>query len=277
MNENEKQLSQRAYLLRAREAFCRVCEDKKCCDESGTQSVDYRNKCGKLLEFSAINKELVQKEWSNLITKKQCSECKKVYAIKNFRKSLYSVDGYGTICSNCCDAKRSLKADNKQNVSKTYPKVMEVRELESLIGKTDGVKYERRDLIAMRLGVRYRYDEEYREKMKLEAKKQYYSKDQLYVAKKYLKRHLRALEETKKKLEETQEKIRLRDGKHYENIISEIKLKDKIEILNSKIVLERSIIEKSLPKVKEELENLGIKNLSFKSILRRNIEIEDSQ
>lgn len=277
MNENKKRLSQKAYLLRAREAFCRVCEDKKCCDASGVQNIDYRNKCGKLLEFSAINKELVQKDWSNSITKKQCSKCKKVYAIKNFRKSLYSVDGYSTICSNCCDAKRSLKADNKQNTNQIYLKIKEVRELESLINKTDGVKYERRDLIAEERRIRYKYDEEYQEKMKLECKKRYYSKDQIYLAKKYLKRHLCALEETKKKLEETQEKIRLKDGKHYNNIISEIRLKDKIEILNSKIVLERSIIDKSLPKVKEELENLGIKDLSFKSILRRNIEIEDSQ
>lgn len=275
MNENEKQLSQRAYLLRAREAFCRVCEDKKCCDTSGTQSVDYKNKCGKLLEFSAINKELVQKEWSNLITKKQCSQCKKVYAIKNFRKSLYSIDGYNSICNNCCDMKRSLKADNKQNANQIYPKIMEVRKLERLINKTDGVKYERRDLTAIKNKIRYKYDEEYREKIKSESKKKYYSKDQIYLAKKYLKRHLLALEKTKIELEEIQEKIRLKDGTHYKNIISEIKLKDKIEILNSKIMLERSIIEKSLSQTKKELEKIGIKNLSFKSVLKKKMGTEN--
>lgn len=265
---NEKQLSQKAYILRAREAFCKICKDKKCCDELGIQDIGYRNKCGKLLEFSMVYKELITKEWNNIVTKKQCSQCKKVYSVKYFRKAMGTIDGYNTRCVNCCNMKRSLKAENKQDVKRISGKIKEVHDLECLINKCDGIKYNKRDLIAMKKRIRYKYDDEYREKIKLLSKQRYYSKDQLYLAKKYLKRHLLALDEAEEKLEKLQENIR-KDGIIYKHKISELKLKDKIEILNSKIVLERSVIEKSLPQKKEELEKMGVKNLSFKSILKK--------
>lgn len=58
----------------------------------------------------------------------------------------------------------------------------------------------------------------------------------------------------------------------YKLIISLNRIKDKIEILNSKIVLERTVIEKSLKQIKNEIDNMGIKGLSFKSIIKDRIE-----
>lgn len=67
-----------------------------------------------------------------------------------------------------------------------------------------------------------------------------------------------------------QEKITNGEGKTYKLKILEVRLRDKIEILNSKILLERYIIEKSPEFEKEELIKRGIKNMSFKSILKNN-------
>lgn len=187
---DKKQLSQKAYLIRAKEAFCRVCSNKECCNEHGQQNIDYRNKCGKLLEFSRINHELVLEEWRKHLKEKECSKCHKTYCVKNFYKSIYTLDGYTTLCRHCLKERRDLKAKDKKDTKKSERMIKEAKELETLIKQTDGIKYESRDIIARNQKIRYQYDEEYQKKIKQLSKEKYYSKDQKYIAKKYLKRHL---------------------------------------------------------------------------------------
>lgn len=135
MNNEEELLSQKAYIIRAKEAFCKICNNKECCDGYGRQDITYRNKCGKLLEFSMTYKYLVHKDKGNLTDKKECSKCGKTYSIKYFYKSLTTADEYTTICKYCQKEKRYLKA--KEN------------------------------------GIRYRYDKDYQEKLKINSKKRY--------------------------------------------------------------------------------------------------------
>lgn len=249
-------ITRRQYLLCARKAICLCCPEGVVCDTTRRNRIkvecDKQTSCPKLELFSDNYRKVLDEVDDNTDTgqTKVCKCCGEEKPLSEFHKGSGKYHRRNE-CKQCFSRisatymKRQINEVGKQKCrKKLLTDAYKELEYKALLNSTNVVFEDKKERKSYRDKLRYEIDSEYQTKAKEGARKRYYDPESLYLVKKYLKRHLKSLEEweMRKQLIE----IRPKEQLPYNIRIRLEKAIRKCEIYKEKIRAEREIIEKNM-------------------------------
>lgn len=244
----------RQYLLCAARAVCKVCPDKDC-----KQNKESEATCAFLLDFrdTFISELARYADKAGNKTTKVCKKCGKEKPLTEFDRGYKYKDGYNTECKECRRIRgreRYAKKKSRMPSAENTKKLKKMKELQSLLGKTQAVTTDK----GIQQNLRYKLVDEYREGRKEYAKRDYYDNN-YYLARKYLKRAENGLAKATTELEQIRSEIEKTEGRELYTLMRKKNTRiAKIESYKYKIELCRSIIEGKVSLTQEDIDKAGI-------------------